>query len=445
MLNLKRFIRWLLLVIGGLILLAIALVGHIDNTPLTSSEFYNNTMHRLDTFKSVTHLPKTKLRAGWAKVNITPRSPMPMAGYAPRDHFDSIHDSVYVRILAIDNGGIRCFIISADMLIFPPALKNKILREKNASRFLYFCATHAHSSLGAWDNSIIGNLILGSYKEPWLDSLTRKIHSAMDLAAAHLKPATINYFEADASEYVENRLDPERGLVDGMIRGFKIIREDGSKGLMVTYSAHPTNISHLSRALSGDYPSSLVRLAENRDFDFAMFASGTIGSHRVKGISESEFVMCDTLAAKLYKKVTTARLTPIKDSTVSTSVIQIDYGPSQLHVLQNYKARDWAFRVLFRKLSGDIRYLKIGNIILLGTPCDFSGEIFVSEKLGQMAEKQGEKLLITSLNGDYVGYITYDDYYGHSEQEEVMAMNWVGPFYGSYYSAIIKKIIERSR
>ncbi len=267
----------------------------------------------------------------------------------------------------------------------------------------------------------------------------------MNLAAAQLKPSSINYFEADANEYVENRLDPEHGQVDGMIRGLKISRDDGSKGLMISYSAHPTNISHLSRALSGDYPSSIVRKAERKDFDFAMFASSTIGSHRVKGIPDTEFAMCDSLAEKLYKKVSSAQMIPIKDSTISTSVVQIDYGPSQLHLLQNYKVRDWVFQWLFRKLHGDIRYLKIGNIILLGTPCDFSGEIYTRDGLEKITTHQNEKLFITSFNGDYVGYITYDDYYGHSEQEEVMAMNWVGPHYGSYYSQIVKKIIERSK
>jgi hypothetical protein len=213
---------------------------------------------------------------------------------------------------------------------------------------------------------------------------------------------------------------------------------------MVSYSAHPTNISHLSLALSGDYPSSLVSRAEHHGYDFAMFASSMIGSHRVKGIAESEFALCDTLGARLYKKVSTATMTRIQDSAISSAIIPIDYGPSQLHLLQNYKVRDWAFRVLFRKLNGDIRYLKIGNIILLGTPCDFSGEISERDALGKIAQGQGENLFITSFNGDYVGYITYDDHYGHADQEEVMAMNWVGPYYGSYYSQIVKKIIERS-
>ena len=440
----KKFLRWFLGVIGALLFIAIALIGPVDDSPLANKEFYHRTIHRLDTFKPFVHSPKSRLRASWTKVNITPKSPMPMAGYAPRNHFDSVHDSIYIRVLAIDNGGVQCFIISADLLIFPPALKNKIVQQKNNNRFLYFTATHAHSSLGAWDNSLIGNLILGSYDEPWLDSLANKIDEAMDIAAAHLQHSSINYFEADASEYVENRLEPARGQVDGMVRGLEIVRADGSKGLMVSYSAHPTNISHLSLALSGDYPSSLVRQAEHHGYDFAMFASSMIGSHRVKGIAESEFVLCDTLGARLYQKVSTAKMTRIKDSTISTSIIQIDYGPSQLHLLQNYKLRDWAFRILFRKLHGDIRYLKIGNVILLGTPCDFSGEIFVRDALGKIAEDQGEKLFITSFNGDYVGYITYDDHYGHTEQEEVMAMNWVGPYYGSYYSQIVKKIIERS-
>lgn len=446
----KKFIRWIVGIVGALAIVGAALFGPVDDTPLKEQSFYRRTMQRMDTFRPAVHLSKNKLRAGWAKVNITPRSPMPMAGYAPRDHFDVVHDSVYVRILAIDNGGIQCFIISGDLLLFPPALKNSLALKTAKSgghedRFLYFTASHAHSSLGGWDDSVVGNIILGHYHKAWLDSMADKIQVAMEFAASHLKPASISYFEGDASEFVENRLDPEHGQVDGAIRGLKIIRDDGSNGLMVTYSAHPTNISHLSLALSGDYPSALVRLAESKDFAFAMFASGTVGSHRVKGIGEQEFALCDTLAVRLYGKVKSARSFPVSGSTISTSIIPVDYGPSQLHVSQNYKVRDWVFRGLFQKLHGDLRLLKIGNVILLGAPCDFSGEILVHDRLAELAEEQGEKLLITSFNGDYVGYITYDEHYGHSEQEEVMAMNWVGPLYGSYYSAIIKKVIERSR
>ncbi len=442
---LKKFLRWFLGISVGLFILVISLIGPLDDSPLEGKKFYQQTFQRLDSLRPTLHPPKSKLKVGWSKVNIVPQSPMPMAGYAPRNHFDSVHDSVYVRIMTIDNGGVQCIIVSADLLIFPPALKDKIVRQNKGNRFLYFTATHVHSSLGAWDDSVFGNLILGSYNEPWLDSLARQIISAIDFATAHVHPAIVNYFETDASEYVENRIDPEHGKTDGKLRGLKIIREDGSKGLLVSYSAHPTNIDHLSLALSGDYPSALVSRAEKQDYNFAMFASGNIGSHRLKWIPETEFVECDTLGSRLYRKVKAAQSIRVEDSTISTAIIHVDYGASQLHILQKYKVRDWVFRSLFSKLKGDITYMKIGNILFLGMPCDFSGEIFVRDSLGEIAESHDEKLFITSFNGDYVGYITYDDHYGHSEQEEVMAMNWVGPHYGAYFSKIVKKIIARGR
>lgn len=442
----RKFLRWSIIVLVSLFVLVVALIGPVDFAPLKERPFYQRTMLQLDTFKPAIHSPKTKLKAGWSAINITPKSRMPMAGYAPRNHFNSVHDSVYVRILVIDNGSIPCIFVSADLLLFPPALKDKIVQRIGPNRFLYFSATHAHSSLGAWDDSTIGNLILGSYNEPWLDSLTSKIISRIDLALAQLQPASLNYFEADANEYVENRLAPEHGQTDGKIRGLKITRADGSKGLLASYSAHPTNISHLSLALSGDYPAALVRKAEQKEFRFAMFTAGMVGSHRVKGIPETEFAQCDTLADKLLKKIRTAKNFAVNDSVeISTATILVEYGPSQLHVLQKYKVRDWVFRGLFSPLKGEITYLRIGNIILLGMPCDFSGEIFVRDGLGTIAESHDQKLFITSFNGQYVGYITYDEYYGHSEQEEVMAMNWVGPYYGDYFSQITKKILSKSK
>jgi neutral ceramidase len=443
---LKKFLRWLLGVSIFLIIIVVSLIGPVDFTPLSEQPFYQNTMKELEEIQPLHHLGKLPLRTSWDAINITPHSPMPMAGYAPRHHFDKVHDSIYVRILGIDNGSVRCFIISADLLLFPPALKNKIeAKISTENRFLYFAASHAHSSLGAWNDSVIGNLILGSYNDQWVDSLAGKVVSSIEVLEGSMKSSSISYFETDAREYVENRIDSEKGEVDGFLRGFKITREDGTKALFTTYSAHPTNISHLSLELSGDYPNSLIKKAESNGYTFAMFGAGMVGSHRVKWMEEREFVLCDTLAARLFRKIQVSEHDNLVDAAdISTAVFPLHYGPSQLHVLQKFKVRDWAFRGLFTTLKGEINYLRIGNIVMLGTPCDFSGEIFTREGLRKIAEAKHEKLFITSFNGEYVGYITSDDHYGHSEQEEVMAMNWVGPFYGEYYSRVIKKILEKN-
>lgn len=379
---------------------------------------------------------------------------MPMAGYAPRDHFDSVHDSVFVRGLLVSNGDASICFLSADLLIFPPSLKEKIKKNLSSIQhpasnlqhpFLYFMASHAHSSLGSWDDSIAGRLILGSYNDEYWNEVADKIIAQLQSAEKHLLPSRLYYLEPDAGEYVENRLDYQHGAVDGKIRSIKIIRSDSSKAIWMTFSAHPTNINHLSLTLSGDYPNALVKRAE-QDFDFALFGTGMVGSHRAKGMTKREFEMCDELAEKLYDKVKTSSALKLNDSIqISIASIPIDYGESQMHVFQKFAVRDWAFNALLRPLKGNITYAKVGPILFLGTPCDFSGEIFTEEKLGDLAEANGEKLFITSFNGDYTGYITYDKHYGFTEQEEVMALNWVGPHFGKYYSDVIKKIIRKSK
>ncbi|MBS1487378.1 MAG: hypothetical protein JST43_07285 [Bacteroidetes bacterium] len=439
----KKAIRIVIITAGVLAVIFFSLIGSVDDRPLMQQDFYHQTMAGLDVFSPSLSSSPNGWTTAWKSINITPASPMPMAGYAPRSRFESVHDSVYIRLLLISNGYTTVCIISADLLIFPPALKQKISQLNKSNCFLYFSASHVHSSLGAWNDSPLGNFILGSYNDAWLNSLAAHVNEAILQATRQLHPSTIKYFETDASEYVENRIDPLRGSIDGKIRGLKIVRNDSTKALLASYSGHPTNISHLSRAISADYIGAMVHQAEKKDYDFALFAAGMIGSHRTKFTNEKEFVYCDSLGQRLYRKIKSASTQTISTSNISTGQIQVHYGPSQLHILQKLKVRDWVFRWLFQKLEGNITYLKLGNIIMLGMPCDFSGEIFVDDHLGQLAELKDEKLFITSFNGDYVGYITSDKYYGHSEQEEVMALNWVGPHFGKYYSDIVKKVIEK--
>jgi hypothetical protein len=114
-------------------------------------------------------------------------------------------------------------------------------------------------------------------------------------------------------------------------------------------------------------------------------------------------------------------------------------------VSENLKLRNWLFKTALSDLEGELTYLKVGNTLLIGTPCDFSGEIFVNESLAQYAKAKGLNLIITSFNGNYIGYITHDGHYDSVSRAEVREMNWVGPYYGQYFSEIIKKLIDKSQ
>jgi neutral ceramidase len=442
---LKKLIKWLVYTVLGLFVLAMLLVGPIDKTPLKEQPFYQTMISRLDTIHP-NQSQKDKVKVGWSKFNITPSYSMPMAGYTPKDKYESIHDSIYGGVITMINGNTVNVIVSLDLMLFPPSIKDKVneaLKRQGKDYFVYYSATHTHSSLGGWDASLVGRLALGSYHAEWVDQTANDILDNIEQAKTSSLPSTIQYWENDATEFVENRLDAANGQVDGKLRGLKFIRTDSSKAVIVTYSAHPTNVELLSRVVSGDYPSALTKQLEKRGFDFGLFMAGMVGSHRLKGIEGPDFERIEKAGLELAEKVIAANALELIDSvSISSAHIPIAFGPSQLRIAKDWRVRDWVFRLLLNPLHGEFTYLQVGHVVFIGTPADFSGEIFAQEKLEAIAAATGKKLIVTSFNGNYTGYITADRYYAKGNEEEVMALNWVGPYFAEYYVKMIREILD---
>jgi neutral ceramidase len=416
------------------------MIGAVDRTPLHERDFYNDMMSKLDTTTIDVH-GSTQFLSGWTKVNITPPFSMPMAGYVPRDHFETVHDSLYARIIVMENSSFRAAMVDVDLLIFPPLLRDLIREKMNDDTFLYLSATHTHNGVGGWDPSIGGRLITGKFSEPYVRDVAGRIAAA--IKKVQTQNSTIRYFEADATDMVENRVDVDSGKVDGKIRGLKLTRVDSLHAVLFTFSAHATSIKSETLDLSADYPGKIVSNVEMTN-EFGMFMSGMVGSHRFKWSPLENYEFIDTIARKVYMRMDTARVDPPMTSPLIRSKhIPIEFGPAQARIDRNWKINNWAFRLMFGKLKGELTYLEIGNVVFIGTPCDFSGEIYAIDSLGAYASKNGKHLVITSFNGDYDGYITYDRHYEVSSKEEINALNWVGPYYGEYFSDMIKKLVAK--
>jgi neutral ceramidase len=419
----------------------VAIVAPVDKTPVTTTGFHSLMMERLASAKSIE--ASGELQSGWETVSITPRHPMPMAGYAPRDSYTVVHDSLYARILAIRSGELQISFISLDLLLFPPTLRDRLsekLDSAGISQHLYLAATHTHNGMGGWDDSFVGSWSVGKFDRYWIESTANTLVTV--LSNIDVKPSKINYWQSDASEMVENRVDRENGKTDGMLRGIEIVRTDSSTAIVSTYSAHPTSIDRKSRELSADYPGALTSKLEDQ-FDFAMFMAGMVGSHRFARVPQSDYDFIDYVTPILTEKITERKRDElVGDARVSFLSQPIEFGPSQLRISNTWKVRDWLFRTLLRPLAGNVVMTEIGNIVFIGLPCDFSGEIYNVEGLEALARSQGKRLIITSFNGDYDGYITLDKHYEVSHAEEIRALNWVGPGYGQYFATIVKGLIE---
>lgn len=436
----KRLVLFIFILAG----IVFSLVGPVDHTPLRDQIFYQEMKSQLEQLQ----LPpskKTLLAAGWKKVAITPDHPMNMAGYRMREEFDSVHDSLSARVIILNTGDKLCYLISIDLLLFPPSLKEKLIAHfKNSKEqpFLYLSATHTHNGVGCWHDSLVGNVVLGDYNETWVNETAMKIISALEETEKNLQPTSLAYWETDAIEYAENRLKAGAPR-DGMLRGLKLVRQDSSTAHLISFSAHATSISKKSKSLSGDYPAAVVDSLMKSTNSFGMFMAGMVGSHRLAGIDAEEFDLVAKAGHVLSEKVRSAALSPKADSiTLNAAHIPIQFGPSQLRISKDWKLRNWAFSWLVNPLQGELTYLQLNDIILIGTPCDFSGEIFVNH-IAEVAAQQNKKVIITSFNGDYVGYITEDEHYETLAKEEVMALNWVGPYYGSYFTEMINTLLKK--
>jgi hypothetical protein len=449
----KSLVRIIGLAVSGLVVLVLVVglfaVSTIDYTQPDDSPEGRETMQRLNNLSSGDNMEGGLIEAGWATVNITPESPIHLAGYGPRGPYQVVLDSVYARIVVLENQHTKVVIISLDLLMFPRILKERLEQELSKLGFandqIYFAATHTHHGFGNWDYSIAGQFAFGTFDEAYMQRLVNTIMSGINEARASKGAAALGFQQVDAHELVVNRLEPLHGAKDPHLRIIHIHKQNGQKGILVSFSGHATNLDADKWELSRDYPGVLVdQLEADKNIDFAMFCAGMVGSHNIDIEIEKGHERIEQVGKKLADKIL-AQSDQIKVenfSALGSADVEIALGPSQLRITKKLRLRDWVFRAFFGPLHANIKVVRVGEVLLVGMPCDYSGELSVNHDLDAYAAAKGLNLFVTSFNGNYVGYITEDKHYNTCRHDEVRTMNWVGPHMGNYFTGAIKKVID---
>jgi len=443
---LRRFIMALSL---GIIFCLIATIAPVDKTPLIESRYYQLAQQKLDSLNSSYTLQDNKyFKAGWAKTNITPQYPLPLAGYGARKgvFVSTVHDSVWARGFVFDNGFNKSAIITLDLLIIPPAVTEALrilLPEIGYSQDqIFLSATHTHCSVGGWADSWIGTQFAGEYQNEIVNDLAIAIITTIKKAETNLVSAKVGYARYDASPFTRNRLVGEKGSRDTWLRVVKIQQESGAVALITTFAAHATVLSHRQMNYSRDYPGALVDSLENiTNVDFAAFCAGAVGSHSPVTKGGKSYNKIALLASNL-KSLIGANVSSIPINKVQQSgTIRFDVPLRKPHirVAANWRVRPWIFEKLTEVSPAYISLLRIGNIAFIGTPCDFSGELTAA--IDEKANALDLNVLVTSFNGGYIGYITKDEWYNLKEYE-TFVMNWFGPYNGAYFVNLIQRLLE---
>ena len=215
-----------------------------------------------------------------------------------------MHDSIYVRTLVIDNGTQRVAIVSADLLIIPPTVTALLEKELPTIDFTldntYLGSTHSHNSIGNWAQGVT-SLLYGTYEDSIVRFIADKIKVSIEKATENLLPSIIKVDSVAMPEGVYNRVT-DSGPVDPLIRTIKIERQDSSKLLFISYTAHATCLFSKDLVLSGDYPGKLTNTLESSGYSLAMFMAGAVGSHG-PAAPEGGWSCVDWMAEAIAKKI----------------------------------------------------------------------------------------------------------------------------------------------
>lgn len=458
----KKLLKVLGIVLGSLLLLLIALVQKIDRTPYTQSMYYKEWEEWIN-HKTFSPILADSMQVGWSKASIVPDFSAPMSGYGDRwgKHFETVRDSLFVRALTVQYGPKNLTFLSADLLIVPPNVTNRLgeLLKKDGISIdeLHLGAIHTHHGVGGWGQKLLGRLFAGKYDLRMEELLAEQMRNAILKSRENLKNATAEYIELEFEEGIRNRLPIDSPLVkDPEIRSLSFKRSDGSRAVMLVYGAHTTILSAEMLALSRDYPGYTVDILEaDEEIDFALYYAGAVGSmgYVSKGDTpeeRSQYLGTELAEQFLNRSDSDQFFIPenqpfhsvqngLNNSTPLLSEwVPVPLPPATLRIDLNYSLRPWVFNMLFGSSPGDIKVSLVGSTLLLGMPADFSGEIMV--ELDAFARSKGLDLIITSFNGNYMGYITHDQHY-EKNMYETVTMSWNGYEAGSYYTEVAKDII----
>ncbi|RAK02035.1 neutral/alkaline ceramidase-like enzyme [Larkinella arboricola] len=444
-----RILLKTLLGLVGIILLFLAVsLAPVSDTPYRKTDYYAHTRQRL------LHLPRplrpqTGLQAGWAKVNLTPSFTTPTGGYGVRrgEHWKTVSDSIYVRTVVLTNGSTKVALVALDLLITPPTVTEQLKKRLPEIGFqwenVFTGAIHSHNSLGGWAPGLVGGLFAGEFDQRVVDHITNAVLKSITLAQRQLAPAEVGFTQIAAPELVYNRMNNE-GEVDGNIRLLKLRKKTGESALLCTYGGHATIFRAAdAQYLSRDYPGVLVDQLEKQSGSFALFMAGSVGSTGSKVREEKDVFRtirnyADSLTNRIVPALPQVKTRP--DSTLELLTLPLELREPHPRVVGNWRVRPWLFYSVYGDYPSDLKALRIGQTVLLGTPCDFSGELVPA--LLRQAGQKGFNLMVTSFNGGYVGYITPDQYY-HKQAYETQTMNWFGPENGAYFVEMMKGLLVR--
>ncbi len=213
------------------------------------------------------------MKAGAARIDITPEGPIWMSGYAARNKpSEGVLTPLWAKALALeDSRGARAVIVTTDLIGLPMDLTDVVAARamelyKLERAGLVFNASHTHTG-----PVVRGNLsVMESQQSPHREALAayrkaleQKLVGVIGAALADLAPAELAFDYGEARFGVNRRQFTEKGVVIGVnpdgptdprVPVLRVTAPSGKvRAILFGYACHNTTLTAEFYQLSGDF------------------------------------------------------------------------------------------------------------------------------------------------------------------------------------------------
>lgn len=413
-------------------------------------------------------------KAGVARIDITPQTPIWMSGYADRTHPSTgVVHPLWTKALAIeDNKGGRVVIVTTDLIGLPRTTTDlvsaRVDKEYGLDRSrLLFNSSHTHTgpvvpptlptmfALSAADQQIA---------EDYSRKLAEDLFTAIGAALGRLAPAQISYGLGKAHFAVNRRESTPQGMrigvnpagpVDPDVPVIRVTSADGSLlAVLFGYACHNTTLTGQFYELSGDYAGfAQLDIERAHPGATAMFLMLCGGDQNPNPRSKLELAQQHgrTLAEEV-DRVLQSTLTPVKvPIRAAFQNIELAFA---LHARESFQAelndrkparvrraqamlKAYDDRHPVRQTLYPIQAIRFGNAL---TILALGGEVVVDYSLRAKREYPGN-LTVAGYSNDVMSYIPSRRVLHEGGYEAVDSMAYYGQP-GPYASDVEDRIFD---
>jgi len=346
------------------------------------------------------------LKIGSAIVDITPRTPCFLAGYAGRDHeHESVHDPISLRAFYARGSNGDVLVISADILWFSDEMVESLLPVLHdqlglQAEHVFFVGTHTHSAPNTRNKA----------NAAWVQMVESQVVAAAALAQTRLSDAKLFATTGESKININRREQVADGKIilgenpEGPVDREVILIEartgsGDAVGQLGNYACHGTMLSQRNYQLSGDWLGLAAAKLEADAVSPFLFLNGGCANIAPLNDRQAIFEPVEALASEFVedvKKMSLGLEGVEEDDTVSGATLEIQL-PRKLRDVEEGMGR-------YRKVQ--IQGVRIGPLKIVGFP----GEVFTQTAMA--VKEQHELTMVCSyMAGSSAGYVPVAEAY----------------------------------